>query len=392
MEEQKTYYEIDEQAAYAAKRANSFRDYEKNSATTSYRNYVDSFNKSVDDMIKNNPDNYKKNKEKIDRLKTSYARKLATGMNERSRIVAAVPSIMITGAGNFPVRKKQQQNNRRDTWHQKYSNLFEDDNYIYNKIEGILHNNAIYSNESGAVSQLNTKLSKLQKKQEEMKSINAYYRKNKTMKGYKGLSEKEAIAFDKTIQSSYSKKPYESFELQNNLGRINQVKTRISNINTLKTSSKSNYQTIDGLEVIENKEQMRLQLKFDGKPDEKTRELLKSRGFRWSPKNGTWQRQLTNNAKMATRHVLDELNAQKPKASTSAKTTLNNDWRSNVNAKAKAKPKRKKAYAKPVITSEFDDIASAEERVFFAPYHKTRSGKIIYAKDYGLKAFKMGGN
>ena len=51
--------------------------------------------------------------------------------------------------------------------------------------------------------------------------------------------------------------------------------------------------------------QNRLQILFDGKPDEETRAALKSNGFRWSPKNQAWQRQLTRNAEYAARQVLD---------------------------------------------------------------------------------------
>ena len=52
-------------------------------------------------------------------------------------------------------------------------------------------------------------------------------------------------------------------------------------------------------------EQNRLQILFDDKPDEETRAALKSNGFRWSPKNQAWQRQLTRNAEYAARRVLN---------------------------------------------------------------------------------------
>ena len=48
----------------------------------------------------------------------------------------------------------------------------------------------------------------------------------------------------------------------------------------------------------------RLQILFDEKPDEDTRKALKSNGFRWSPKNGAWQRQLTDNAIRAAKTAL----------------------------------------------------------------------------------------
>lgn len=52
---------------------------------------------------------------------------------------------------------------------------------------------------------------------------------------------------------------------------------------------------------------MRVQLIFDGKPDDDTRALLKSYGFRWSPRNAAWQRQLTENGRRAARQLMREL-------------------------------------------------------------------------------------
>ena len=46
---------------------------------------------------------------------------------------------------------------------------------------------------------------------------------------------------------------------------------------------------------------------FDGKPNEETRSLLKSHGFRWAPSVGAWQRQLTDNGKAAARQVMKAL-------------------------------------------------------------------------------------
>ena len=47
----------------------------------------------------------------------------------------------------------------------------------------------------------------------------------------------------------------------------------------------------------------RVRIRHDEKPSEDVRSQLKSRGFRWSPKNKAWQRQLTNNAKRATSQI-----------------------------------------------------------------------------------------
>lgn len=55
-----------------------------------------------------------------------------------------------------------------------------------------------------------------------------------------------------------------------------------------------------------NYELDRLQLVYDGKPDYNTICTLKKNGFKWSPTNTAWQRQLTNNAIHGTIAVIGE--------------------------------------------------------------------------------------
>ena len=57
-------------------------------------------------------------------------------------------------------------------------------------------------------------------------------------------------------------------------------------------------------QIFRNLEADRLQILFDEKPDEETRATLKQNGFRWSPRYGAWQRQLTPNAEAAARRAL----------------------------------------------------------------------------------------
>ena len=57
-------------------------------------------------------------------------------------------------------------------------------------------------------------------------------------------------------------------------------------------------------QIVRNTAQNRLQIVFDSIPDPELRAALKANGFRWSPKNQAWQRQLTDNALRAARSVL----------------------------------------------------------------------------------------
>lgn len=79
-----------------------------------------------------------------------------------------------------------------------------------------------------------------------------------------------------------------------------------------------------------NREDNRLQIYFEEKPDEKTRETLKGNGYRWSPKAGAWQRQLNDNAIYAA----DRLSCIKPLSGKSP-TEIQKEVRTAANTEKK---------------------------------------------------------
>ena len=308
-------YSINEATARAAKNMNSFSDYVPNSATNRYLDLLGMFTQAVERLI----DKYGKNAtpEQIDLVEyyaDKYSARLAAAINRENHIRAMCPSIMISGGSNFPVRKKQKQNDAMDKFWAENGDLFEPtDNFYFNKVKALLSNKMIYSNDALALEKLENKLKDLEEAHAEAKARNAYYRKNGTMKGYEGMSDEEAASFDKGIEKAYSwdKQPYPAYVLQSNNAEIKRIKNRIAEITRLKENAakpaEDKYPHVDGVEVVENAEAMRVQLIFAGKPDEETRALLKANGFRWSPSFGAWQRQLTSNGIYATKTVLNNL-------------------------------------------------------------------------------------
>lgn len=59
--------------------------------------------------------------------------------------------------------------------------------------------------------------------------------------------------------------------------------------------------------VVEDPDLDRIQIVFEERPDEATRSILKSRGFRWAPSQSAWQRHLNNNGRAAVRYVESDL-------------------------------------------------------------------------------------
>ena len=284
-----TYYPINENAARRAKEAISFSDYKPGSATAEYRHYVDEAAEIAARQKKRVDPSFH---EKIDGLLDAYARKLAANMNKGYEITARVPSIMIAGGSNFPVRKKEKQNAAAD------KNMEE-----YREIQGLLVKirstgmGGISADDPNAVSKLENKLAKLEQAQETMKAVNAYYRKHKTLDGCPHLSPEQIEKLKMSMSGSYraNPKPFESYQLSNNNAEIRRLKNRITALTRRKELGYVGWE-FDGGRVEANTADNRLQIFFDEKPDKEIREELKGNGFRYAPSTEAWQRQLNDNA------------------------------------------------------------------------------------------------
>lgn len=290
------YYEINEAAARHAKEMNSYSDYHSGSATAEYRRYVDEAAEIAEKQKKRVDPMYH---EKIDRLLDTYARRLAANMNNRFSIDARVPSFLITGGGNFPVRKKEKQNAARD----KNWSEWQDIQNLLDKIKST-GKGGISADDPQAVQKLECKLAELERSHEIMKMSNAYYRKNKTLDGCPHLSPEqiETLKTDMLNNWHFEDKPFESFALSNNSAEIRRIKERIKSLSKQKETDYPGWEFKSG-KVEANNDANRLQILFDEKPDEATRAELKSNGFRWSPKAAAWQRQLNNNAYYAANRI-----------------------------------------------------------------------------------------
>ena len=291
------YYPIDEDLARRAHDMMSMRDYPANRATEEYRAAVDKAAALVERQKARVSPFYHG---KLDALLDRYARFLAQWTNDYNRNGASCPSILVSGGSNFPVRKKQKQNARKDVLMQRYR-----------EIEGILHKigtvgtGAVDLADPNAKEILSGEVQRLQKGLDEGKAMNAWYRKHKTMKGYPGMDDGTAAKYDARIQDSYSwaQKPMPDYVLTSLRNKIKRAKARLGELEKLKNGAVEPGWTFEGGEVVVNTELNRVQILFDGKPEADVRGELKSHGFRWAPSLGAWQRQLTENAMQAAREV-----------------------------------------------------------------------------------------
>ena len=293
------YYEINEAAARRAKEMNSFSEYVEGSATAEYRRKVDAVVRLAEDQKKRVEKEYH---DKIDHYVDMYARKLADNYNRGFEIDARCPSIMISGGSNFPVAKKQKQNEARDRNVLEYMAIQK----LADKIRSI-GTGGISSDDRDAVKKLTAKLKALEEAQERMKAANKAIRLKDTAKGDEalralGYTEQEITELRKP--DFLGRVGYASYTLTNNNANIRRVKERIAELDKATEDREEQH---EGYILRENADINRVQIIFDGKPDEQTRTLLKRNGFRWSPSQGAWQRMLNDNGRYAAKRVIKEM-------------------------------------------------------------------------------------
>ncbi len=177
----------------------------------------------------------------------------------------------------------------------------------------------ISSDDPDAVVKLKAKLAKWEALQKQMKAVNAAHKKY--LKDPASLEKsdlhKELKNKIRTYEPQYSWEPhpYPPYALQNNNANIRRMKERCKTL-AATADDETTTKTVNGVEVVDNVEENRLQLFFDGKPSEQIRATLKSNGFRWSRYNMAWQRQRGNNAAWAAERVLATLDTTRPRVLT----------------------------------------------------------------------------
>lgn len=296
------YFPINESSARTAHNMMSMRDYTEGSTTAGYRSAVDKAYDLADRVAKKKPEEA----ERAYRLAERYSKKMAEYYNKESSIGMMCPSVMISGAGNFPVKKKERQ---VAAW-QKNHEFYQYVQGILEKIENILYGREIIkSDDERAVEKLEEKLEDLKETQERMKAANKAIRMKDTEAGDDTLREmgysEEAIK--QLREPDYcGRLGYPGYLLTNNNANIHRVEERLNRLKAVKEKGSSE-QEFGTFKVVENTEAMRYQIIFDGKPDAEVRTLLKSNGFKWAPSQGAWQRQITTNGKYALNSVIEKL-------------------------------------------------------------------------------------
>lgn len=248
-----------------------------------------------DKIFEANPDLTDKQLMMLDQRKEGFLQLVTESYNIILKMDSEFVSPIVAGPSNYDNKRAKKQIDRLFKFREEVDGKI--DRYLDNTIKRIedleplevtienykkgkwAHGETVSTDDPHVIEKLEAKLYYRRELQDKMKAQNKNARKEKATP------------------------PHPPWKLQNNNQSIKSIERRIS---LIKSRKEREYKEIeqDGYQIVPDKEANRVRIYFDDKPDADVRSQLKSRGFRWAPSVGAWQRALTDNAMEAAKSAL----------------------------------------------------------------------------------------
>lgn len=240
-----------------------------------------------------------------DELQAEYEAKYLQKWREWLAALSRCYSVLVTGPARFNNRRHEKMNDyeraarqRLEEWREKVVKRINRQERLTGWQE---------------VERLQSKLDTLIELHEKMKAANKIVRSKKMSEAEQidelvalGLNEQQAIEILKP-KERWQSVGFATYQLQNNLAKIKATQAAIERHKAMAEVEDKEITFNGGRVVVCNSEE-RMRFYFDEIPSADVRNLMKRNAFKWSPKNGAWQRQLTENCKFDTKRILAELN------------------------------------------------------------------------------------
>lgn len=230
----------------------------------------------------------------VNKRKIQFKDLITDSFNELLRVNANFVPVNVAGPAKYPVEKMNKVQDKidntlfsmEDKIKKFYKNTDDMLKNAYTKEEFISmykngYNEPISSDDPIAKEKLQAKLEYLERNHQAYKDYNKKARTN-------------------------GEQPLAPYVLQNSNQNIKSVKDRLALLEKMDNIKDVGYYFNEG-EVRFDKEDNRVKIFFDTKPNEDVRNELKSHAFKWSPTNMCWQRKLTPDAIYMTKRMFKDI-------------------------------------------------------------------------------------
>jgi hypothetical protein len=238
----------------------------------------------------------------FEKLRDGYAGRVNAYLAAHSRVMSS----MIAGPARFPVesnRKKSETADRRAQEAQDW--LAKGKKRLARAFAGPVDNSL-----TSELASIEQRIAEKEALQTKMKAANAAMRKGDDA-ALRALGFDDARIAQLKKPDAIGRKGFPDYALTNNNAEIRRLKDRLVDVRKRIDGAAAQEPESDedptGPRIVQDTEANRVRILFEGKPDEATRAMLKKAGFRWSPTNSAWQRQLTQAALAEARKIVDGL-------------------------------------------------------------------------------------
>lgn len=238
-------------------------------------------------------------------LRAEYEAKYLNKWREWLAALSRCYSVLVTGPARFNNRRHEKMNDYERAARQRLQDWSEKVVKRINRQQRLTG--------WAEIERLQEKMDTLQRLQDTMKAANKVCRSTKLSEEEKvdelvalGIKEQDAVMLLHPTQS-WQSVGLATYKLQNNLAKIKATQAAIERHKAMAEAEDKEI-TFNGGRVVVCNSDERMRFYFDEIPTVEVRNLMKRNAFKWSPKNGAWQRQLTANCKFDTKRIIAELN------------------------------------------------------------------------------------
>jgi hypothetical protein len=234
--------------------------------------------------------------DKIESYFSKYERLLSSWLSAKSRCASS----MITGPANFNVRRNEKANRSE----QKHYELWTE--WRKRAITAMLRKEKEPTTYNGEIEKYEHKIISIQQSIESSKEANKLI----------ANAKKSGEDISSILIQKYNTAPHMidwvmkfGFSTTNLTAEVRRCRDMIEGIKK-KEDQRQNNQDKDHVfewgKLVMNYETDRIEIHHNQKPTPEVISILKRKAFKWSPKSGCWQRQITNNAIFATKEMIKQ--------------------------------------------------------------------------------------
>ena len=266
--------------------------------------------------------NYEERRQaRIDRLaeKAKKTRETANQLHDQAhRMASVIPFGQPILVGHHSERRDRNYRKRISNTQDKAFEASGKADHYAQKASAAESNKAISSDDPEAIEKLKIKINNAEKMQDIMKQANKLIKSKKmdfddkiihiTCLGITATRARQLFEPDFCGRIGFP-----SYRLTNNNANIRRMKQRLEELQREEATAEHKETEYKGFTVIENVDENRIQIVFDGK--DAYFELCKNKGinlrqegFKYSKHNNAWQRLLNNAGRWATKHVIERIN------------------------------------------------------------------------------------